>query len=106
MELSITDADIIVAGGRGMGSAENFGLIRGLAGLLGAAVGASRVGAKSAPFKIRQLKMSCRILRLCSLAPPSLRPEAHRRGGADGKTIQSRPASEVTKSLVQVLDTL
>lgn len=43
MELSITDADIIVAGGRGMGSAENFGLIRELAGLLGAAVGASRV---------------------------------------------------------------
>ncbi len=42
-ELSITDADIIVAGGRGMGSAENFGLIRELAGLLGAAVGASRV---------------------------------------------------------------
>lgn len=38
MELSITDADIIVAGGRGMGSAENFGLIRELAGLLGAAV--------------------------------------------------------------------
>ena len=167
-----------------MGSAENFGLIRELAGLLGAAVGASRVvvdaewvdqkhligqtgkivrpklyiacgisgalqhmvgvekaecivainrdptapifgyadyavvgdavkivsalieqlrnrvGAKSAPLKVRQLKMSCRILRLCSLAPPSLRPGAHRRGGADGKTIQSRPASEVTKSLV------
>ena len=42
-ELSIADADIIVAGGRGMGSSENFGLIRELAGLLGAAVGASRV---------------------------------------------------------------
>lgn len=42
-ELSITEADIIVSGGRGMGSAENFGLIRELAGLLGAAVGASRV---------------------------------------------------------------
>lgn len=28
------------------------------------------VGAKSAPFKIRQLKMSCRIFRLRSLAPP------------------------------------
>lgn len=42
-ELSITDADIIVAGGRGMGSAENFDLVRKLAKLLGAAVGASRV---------------------------------------------------------------
>lgn len=41
-ERSITEADIIVAGGRGMGSAENFGLIRELAELLGAAVGASR----------------------------------------------------------------
>ena len=37
-ELSITDADIIVAGGRGMGSAENFGLIRELAGLIAAGV--------------------------------------------------------------------
>lgn len=41
-ELAITDAEIIVAGGRGMGSAENFGLVRELARLLGAAVGASR----------------------------------------------------------------
>lgn len=42
-ELLITDADMIVSGGRGMGSAENFDLIRELAQLLGAAVGASRV---------------------------------------------------------------
>ena len=28
------------------------------------------VGAKSAPLKIRQLEASCRILRLCFLAPP------------------------------------
>ena len=55
-----------------------------------AAVGASRVGEKPAPLRVRQLKMSCRILRLCSIAPPSLRPGAHRRGGADGKTIQSK----------------
>jgi electron transfer flavoprotein alpha subunit len=41
-ELSITDADIIVGGGRGMGSAENFELVRKLASVLGAAVGASR----------------------------------------------------------------
>ena len=41
-ESSITDAEIIVAGGRGMGSEENFGLVRQLAEALGGAVGASR----------------------------------------------------------------
>ncbi len=41
-ERGIADADIIVAGGRGMGSEENFRLIYELAELLGAAVGASR----------------------------------------------------------------
>ena len=57
-ELSITDADIIVADGRGMGSAENFGLIRELAGLIAA---------------------GCR---------------------RQNHSVEGRPASEVTKSLV------
>ena len=38
----IAAADIVVAGGRGMGSAENFELLFKLASLLGGAVGASR----------------------------------------------------------------
>lgn len=38
----ITAAEIIVAGGRGMGSAENFQLVHELAAALGGAVGASR----------------------------------------------------------------
>ncbi len=38
----LTAADIIVSGGRGVGSQENFAIIEGLAGKLGAAVGASR----------------------------------------------------------------
>ena len=40
--VKITDADIIVTGGRGIKCAENFSLIKELASVLGAAVGASR----------------------------------------------------------------
>ncbi len=40
--VKITDADIIVTGGRGIKCAENFSLIKELASTLGAAVGASR----------------------------------------------------------------
>jgi electron transfer flavoprotein alpha subunit len=40
--VNIAEADIIVSGGRGMGKAENFELIRDLALALGGAVGASR----------------------------------------------------------------
>ena len=41
-EISLTDADIIVSGGRGLRDPANFKLIRDLAEALGAAVGASR----------------------------------------------------------------
>lgn len=41
--LDVTEADIIVSGGRGVGGAEGFGAIVDLAKTLGAAVGASRV---------------------------------------------------------------
>jgi electron transfer flavoprotein alpha subunit len=40
--VKLEDADIIVAGGRGLGKPENFQLIRDLASALGAAVGSSR----------------------------------------------------------------
>jgi electron transfer flavoprotein alpha subunit len=40
--VNLEDASIIVAGGRGLGSAGNFDLVKELAGLLGGAVGASR----------------------------------------------------------------
>jgi len=38
----LTSAKIIISGGRGMGSGENFSLIEGIADKLGAAIGASR----------------------------------------------------------------
>ncbi len=41
-KLDVAEADIIVSGGRGMKGPENFAMIEELAGLLGAAVGASR----------------------------------------------------------------
>jgi len=41
-QVSLQDAQIIVSGGRGLGKAENFAIIRELAEALGGAVGASR----------------------------------------------------------------
>ena len=41
-EIDVAEASIVVSGGRGLKAPEHFALIRGLAGVLGGAVGASR----------------------------------------------------------------
>jgi electron transfer flavoprotein alpha subunit len=45
--VNITEADIIIAGGRGLENEKGFGLIRQLAEVLGGAVGASRAAVDS-----------------------------------------------------------
>ena len=45
--VNLEDAEVIVAGGRGMGSEENFALVKELADLLGGVVGATRAPIES-----------------------------------------------------------
>ncbi|MFH0727507.1 MAG: electron transfer flavoprotein subunit alpha/FixB family protein, partial [Pseudomonadota bacterium] len=40
--IPLEDAEVIISGGRGIGAKENFGMLREMAGMVNAAVGASR----------------------------------------------------------------
>lgn len=61
--LDLAEADVVVAGGLGVGSRQGFALVEELAGLLGGAVGATRmaVDAGWAPFS-RQIGLTGRII--------------------------------------------
>jgi electron transfer flavoprotein alpha subunit len=63
-ELSITEAEIIVSGGKGLGTSEGFNLLRDLADALGGAIGASRLVVDEGwiPFR-HQVGLSGRTVR-------------------------------------------
>jgi electron transfer flavoprotein alpha subunit len=52
--VNLVEADIIVSGGRGMGKAEGFAVIKALADVLGGAVGASRAAVDSGWISVEQ----------------------------------------------------
>lgn len=72
--IPIDEADIIVSGGRGIGSKENFKLLEDLAGVLNATVGASRsaveLGWKSKSFQVGQsgVTVSPKIYIACGIS--------------------------------------
>ena len=61
--VNLEDAEVIVAGGRGMGSPENFALVKELADLLGGVVGATRAPIESGWIsKAHQIGQSGKIV--------------------------------------------
>lgn len=61
--INLEEAEVIVSGGRGMGSKENFGLVEELCGLLGGVVGATRPAIEDGwVSKIHQVGQSGKIV--------------------------------------------